>query len=251
MTASRIRISATGLLGETFTTMGVIYAGVLTINSPSLIFFVLTTFDLGEAGVPLNIIYWFVAVPFLSGATTFYTYLSLTENPVTVRDAFTQAKRRLLPLIGLYFLLAVLIVILTGFMLFLRPFGLAGLIVLLLITLRGGIYVSCRLLFSFYATVIDNSSVLESLNSSCELTEGRWWLLCRSSFLVVIVFFVPAILISGLIGSTLGNLLLLAQLVGNILGFLAGLLISIYQVLLYRRLRKSQELSNRHLLIES
>jgi len=237
MTAPRIRISATGLLRETFAATGAIYASLLTINCPSLIFFVMTTFDIGEARVPLNIIYWFVAVPFLSGATTFYTYRNLTENQVTVSEAFQQAKRRLLPLIGVYFLFVVLMVILTGIMLFLWPFGLAGLIVILLITIRGATYMSFRLLFSFYATVIDNSSVMESLNSSCELTQGRWWLLFRASFLITIVFFVPAILISVLIGSTLGNFLLLAQLVGNILGFIAGLLMSVYQVLLYQRLR--------------
>jgi hypothetical protein len=198
----------------------------------------LSTDELDSITVKLNIIYWLVAVPFLSGATTFYTYRNLTENQVTVSEAFQQAKRRLLPLIGVYFLLVVLMVILTGIVLFLWPFGFAGLIVLLLITIRGVTYMSFRLTFSFYATVIDNSSVMESLDSSCELTEGRWWLLFRASFLITIVFLVPTILISELIGSTLGNLLL-SQLAGNVLGFLVAPLMNVYVVLLYRRLRLS------------
>jgi hypothetical protein len=55
-----------------------------------------------------HIIYWLVAVPLLSGAMIFYTYRSLTRNQVTVGEAFNQANRRLLQLIGvsiMYFVL--------------------------------------------------------------------------------------------------------------------------------------------------
>ncbi|MEP6488964.1 hypothetical protein NDI43_09665 [Microcoleus vaginatus GB2-A3] len=214
------RISARSLLRETFATTGPLYAPLLIINSPSLIFAALNSLGkLGSAGVAFNIIYWFVALPLLSGAMIFYTYRSLTKNNVTVGQAFNQANRRLLPLIGVYI------------MCFLLVF--AGCIALII----PGLYVSYRLIFSLYATVIDNSSVSDSLSSSWELTKGRWWLVFRSYFLILFVVFVPILLIVLLISST-GNLLA-SKLVANVLGFLAGLLMNVYLVLLYLRLRAS------------
>ncbi|MEG4277852.1 hypothetical protein QUA62_10285 [Microcoleus sp. MON1_C1] len=214
------RISARSLLRETFATTGPLYAPLLIINSPSLIFAALNSLGkLGSAGVAFNIIYWFVALPLLSGAMIFYTYRSLTKNNVTVGQAFNQANRRLLPLIGVYI------------MCFLLVF--AGCIALII----PGLYVSYRLIFSLYATVIDNSSVIDSLSSSWELTKGRWWLVFRSYFLILFVVFVPILLIVLLISST-GNLLA-SKLVANVLGFLAGSLMNVYLVLLYLRLRAS------------
>ena len=214
------RISSINLLRETFATTGPLYAPLLIINSPSLIFAVLNSFDkLGSAGVAFNIIYWLVVLPLLSGAMIFYTYRSLTRNQVTVGQAFNQANRRLLPLIGVYIMCFLLV--------------LAGCIALII----PGLYVSYRLIFSLYATVIDNSSVIDSISSSWELTKGRWWLVFRSYFLIILVAFVPILLIVMLIRST-GNLLV-SQLVGNLLGFLAGALMNVYLVLLYRRLRES------------
>ncbi|MEG4406087.1 hypothetical protein [Microcoleus sp. MON2_D5] len=214
------RISARSLLRETFATTGPLYAPLLIINSPSLIFAALNSLGkLGSAGVAFNIIYWFVALPLLSGAMIFYTYRILTKNNVTVGQAFNQANRRLLPLIGVYI------------MCFLLVF--AGCIALII----PGLYVSYRLIFSLYATVIDNSSVIDSLSSSWELTKGRWWLVFRSYFLILFVVFVPILLIVLLISST-GNLLA-SKLVANVLGFLAGLLMNVYLVLLYLRLRAS------------
>jgi membrane-anchored glycerophosphoryl diester phosphodiesterase (GDPDase) len=218
MTGSRI--SARALLRETFATAGPLYAPLLIINSPSLIFFVLNSLDnLGSAGVALNIIYWLAAFPLLSGAMIFYTYQGLTRNQVTVGQAFNQANRRFLQLIGVSIMCFLLV--------------LAGCIALII----PGLYVSYRLMFSLYATVIDNSSVIDSLSSSWELTKGRWWLVFRSYLLIVFVAFVPTFLIVLLISST-GNLLA-SKLAGNLLGFLAGPLMNVYLVLLYLRLRES------------
>lgn len=240
------RISAINLLRDTFAVVGAIYPALFRINYPHLICFVLNTFgrdimlnlldtdELDAASLKLNIIYWLVAVPFLSGATTFYTYRSLTENQVTASDAFSQAKRRLLPLILVNFLSMVLLLAWAGIIVWLlRSFAFVGLMIII-----PGLYVLYRLIFSSYATVIDNSSVPDSFDSSWKLTEGRWWLIFRSNLLITFVFFVPAILISGLIGSTLGNLLA-SQLVGQVLGFIAGVLINVYLILLYKALRES------------
>ena len=245
------RISAPSLLRETFAVVGSVYPALFRINYPHLIWFVLNTFgrdillnsfeittsEQADASLKLNIIYWLVAVPFLSGATNFYTYRSLTENQVTASEAFSQAKRRLLPLILVNFLSVVLILGLPGIIMwFLWSYAFVGLIILLIII--PWLYVLYRLMFSSYATVIDNYSVPDSFDSSRKLTEGRWWLIFRSNLLIGFVSFVPAILISALIGSILGNPLA-SQLVGQVLGFIAGVLINVYFILLYQRLRES------------
>ncbi len=229
-------ISAIYLLRETFAKMGAIYAPMLIINSPSLIILLGNNFAVGSAAIiPLNIIYLFVLIPFLSGAMIFYSYRSVTGNQVTVSEAFNQANRRLLQLILAYFIpVALILAGIIGIMLF--HLFLSGLI--LLIIEIPGFYILSRLMFSSYVTVINNSSVQDSLNSSWKLTQGRWWLLFRSNFLISIVALVPAILISGLIGSRLGNSLA-SQMVSNLLGFLVGPLMTVYMVLLYKELRES------------
>ncbi|MEG4066552.1 hypothetical protein QUA42_04245 [Microcoleus sp. Pol11C2] len=228
-------ISAIYLLRETFAKMGSIYAPLLIINSPTLIIMLLNNFGLGSAAIPLNIIYLFVLIPFLSGAMIFYSYRSLTGNQVTVSEAFNQANRRLLQLILAYFIPVVLILAgIIGIMLF--HLFLPGW--LLLIIEIPGCYILSRLMFSSYVTVINNFTVQDSLNSSWKLTQGRWWLLFRSNFLISIVALVPAILISGLIGSRLGNSLA-SQMVSNLLGFLVVPLMTVYMVLLYKELRES------------
>jgi len=217
MTGSRI--SATSLLRETFATAGSLYAPLLIICSPRLIFAALYSFDnLVLPTFAFNIIYWFVAGPWLSGARIFYTYRSLTRNQVTVGEAFNQANRRLLQLIGVSVKYWVQVWV-------------CGLLII------PGLYVAYRLMFSLYATVIDNSSAEDSISSSWELTEWRGWLVFLAPFLIFFVVFVPEWLIVELISST-GNLLAF-RLTINLLGFFTGPLIDVYFVLLYLRLRES------------
>lgn len=214
------RISTRSLLRETFATTKPLYAPLLTINFPNLILSaIVNSFgNLGSAGV-VFFIYSLVAVPLFSGAMIFYTYRSLTRNQVTVGQAYNQASRRLLHLILAYILFVGLVF--AGFLALIIP----------------GLYVSCRLTFSLYAAVIDNSSAVDSLSSSWKLTKGRWWLLFRAIFLIVLVVFVPIILISLLIDPTAKSVGY--QLTSNLLGFLAGPLMNVYLVLLYLRLRES------------
>jgi hypothetical protein len=217
MTGSRI--SARSLLRETFATTKPLYAPLLTINFPNLIFTALNSFgNLGSAGF-VFFIYSFVAVPLFSGAMIFYTYRSLTRNQVTVGQAYNQASSRLLHLILVYIMFVGLVF--AGFIALIIP----------------GLYVSNRLIFSLYGTVIDNSSAVDSLNSSWKLTKGRWWLVFRATFLIAFVVFVPIILISLLIDPTAKSLGY--QLTSNLLGFLASPLMNVYLVLLYLRLQES------------
>ena len=218
MTGSRI--SARSLLRETFATTKPLYAPLLTLNFPNLILSaIINSFgNLGSAGV-VFFVYSLVAVPLFSGAMIFYTYRSLTRNQVTVGQAFNQANRRLLHLILVSIMYSVLVW--------------AGGIALII----PGLYVAYRLIFSLYVTVIDNSSALDSLSSSWELTKGRWWLVFRSSMLIIFVVSVPILLIVILISST-GNLLA-SKLAANVLGFFTVPLMNVYLVLFYLRLRES------------
>lgn len=109
----------------------------------------------------------------------------------------------------------------------------AGLLALII----PGFYILYRLVFSLSGTVLDNVSALDSLSNSWELTKGRWWLVFRSSLLISIVVFVPVIAIALLIDPKGQSLQ--AQLASSVLGFLAGPLMGVYIVLLYRRLRDS------------
>jgi membrane-anchored glycerophosphoryl diester phosphodiesterase (GDPDase) len=253
------QISVRSLLRETFATTGSLYAPLLIIQSPSLIFAALKSFGiLGSAGVAFNIIYSFVAIPFLSGARIFYTYRSLTRNQVTVGQAFNQANRRLQHLIWVPIM--VLVRVVAGSSVLVLAVGIALLIIPRLsvayylvfsrysvsrysvlvwvgAAIIPALYLAGRLIFSLYATVIDNSSAADSFSSSWELTKGRWWLVSRANFLIVLVVGVPIILISQLIDPTGKSLA--SQLTSNLLGFLTGPLIDVYFVLLYLRLRES------------
>ena len=213
------QISVRSLLRETFATTKSLYAPLLIIYSPRLIFAALNSFDnRGLATFAFNIIYWLVAGPWLSGARIFYTYRSLTRNQVTVGEAFNQANRRLLQLIGVSVKYWVQVWV-------------CGILII------PGLYVAYRLMFSLYATVIDNSSAEDSISSSWELTEWRGWLVFLAPFLIFLVVFVPESLILQLISST-GNLLA-TRLTINLLGFFTGPLIDVYFVLFYLRLRES------------
>lgn len=143
----------------------------------------------------------------------------LLVNKVTVSEAFQQANRRLLHLVLAWIMFSLLL-------------G-AGLLALII----PGFYILYRLVFSLSGTVLDNVSALDSLSNSWELTKGRWWLVFRSSLLISIVVFVPVIAIALLIDPKGQSLQ--AQLASSVLGFLAGPLMGVYIVLLYRRLRDS------------
>ena len=212
-------ISARNLLRETFAAIRDLYIPLLTINSPSLIFAVLEIFNLGSASVSLNFINLFMVIPFLSGAMIFYICRSFTKNSVTVNEAFQQANRRLLPILSSYILS--MLCILLGFILLIIP----------------GFYVSFRLTFSLFAAVLDNSSAQNSIKKSWELTKGRWWLVCRSTFLILSVFLVPLILIVLLVDLTGQSVA--SQIVSNILVFLISPFITVYMVILYQSLQQS------------
>jgi membrane-anchored glycerophosphoryl diester phosphodiesterase (GDPDase) len=207
-------IGARILLRETFAVFRPLYVPLLLISSPGLILNFLNGIESLQSIVGvLDIIYSLSILPFLSGASIFYTYRSLSGNTVSVGEAFKQANRKLLQLI-------------LGWLLYILIF-LTGLIALII----PGIYLPNRLIFLLYAIAIENCSATEGLSRSWELTKGRWWLIFRSSFLLSIVAFIPGVLVT-LLAYPTGK----AQLVSGIVGFLIGPFFAINFVLLYMRL---------------
>ncbi len=275
MTGSRI--SSRSLLRETFATTKPLYAPLLIINSPSLIWFVLEPFGRdalnihiiettgaehsGAGTFPVNPIYrlaevpswiyWWVAVPLLSGATIFYTYRSLTGNQVSVGEAFKHAYRRLPQLtlawipIALMFYIYVSPGVVPQLMFAsiskVSPLVFVGLIALII----SGLYLGICLQFSLYATTIDNAPAQDSISSSWKLTNEHWGLLFKANLLIGIVTAVPLQLITLLIYILMNYLpfgssfRVICQLVVIVLQISMGVLTSVYFVLLYRRLRDS------------
>jgi len=275
MTGSRISVRS--LLRETFATTKPLYAPLLIINSPSLIWFVLEPLGrdalnihiiettgaehAGAGTFPVNPIYrlaevpswiyWLVAVPLLSGATIFYTYRSLTGNQVSVGEAFKHAYRRLPQLtlawipIALMFYIYVSPGVVPRLMFAsnsnVSPLVFVGLIALI----TSGLYLGICLQFSLYATTIDNAPAQDSISSSWKLTNEHWWLLLRANILIGIVTAVPVQLIPLLISNWMSylpfryNFSVTYQLVVIVLQISMGVLTNVYFVLLYRRLRDS------------
>ena len=258
------RISVRSLMRETLAAIGSVYAPLLAINFVEfLIVAVLMNRMLGSGDIALNIIYWFLAFPLLCGTLVFYLYRNLIENQVTIGEAFKQANRRLLQLMlaNIPNLISVLLVfmlesfypgggtwpyfIFLGNILGHPVYVLLALGLILLIFLWS--YVGFRFTFSCYGTVINNSSALHSVNSSWKITKGRFWLICRSIFLLFFVGTVPKVLGAILIyliqqlaiAELWGSLGLVAQITILILICLANALIDVYLVLLYLRLRES------------
>ena len=222
-------ISARGLLRETFAVFRPIYFPLLVITSLTYIFLlVITSLSLvlnllnstrifGSTSVPLNVIYWFCIMPFLSGASFFYTYRSLSGNTVNLKEAFKQANRNIAQLILGWLLF--IIIFCTGFILLIIP----------------GLYLLYRLVFVLYAIAIENCSAIEGLRRSWELTKGRWWLIFRSNLLLSVVLFMPVVLVILLVDPTGKSML--AQIVSGVMGFLISPFMSINFVLLYMRLK--------------
>ena len=260
MTAQRISVRS--LMRETLAAIGSVYALLLVINFVELLIVAVLNRMLGSGDIALNIIYWFLAFPLLCGTLAFYLYRNLTGNEVTVGEAFKQANRRLLQLMLAN--IPNLISVLPVFML--ESFNSGGgrwpefilgnnlgdpvsillaLGLVLLIFLWS--YVGFRFTFSCYGTVIDNSSALHSVSSSWKITKGRFWLICRSIFLLFFVGTVPKVLGAILIyliqqlaiAELWGSLGLVAQITILLLICLANALIDVYVVLLYVRLRDS------------
>lgn len=236
-------ISARNLLQETFVAIDPLYKSLLIINSPSLIIRVLQAFGtLGSASVALNFIYWLCVDPFFFGAIAFYSYRNLTENQVTVNEAFNQANRRLpqLMLANIPNLIPLFISqafnqvdrtwqesnwvnILTNPSNPLFFWLVTGLIILIFLWF----YVEFRLIFLWYVIVIDNSSALHSISSSWKITKGHYWLIFRSNLLLKLVLLPLTIVFTRLLRMNI------------ILEFLIQPQICVFWMLLYMRLRDS------------
>lgn len=116
--------------------------------------------------------------PFVTGAAIFYMHQNLTQRGATLPDAMARAGEKFSQLVLLTVIVGVILVL--GVILLIIP----------------GIYLSVRLSFVFYAVMIENQSAFNAIQRSWQLTQGHWWLLFWSFFLIVIVLTVPVFVIT-------------------------------------------------------
>ncbi|MGJ3249459.1 MAG: hypothetical protein ACFE0I_25735 [Elainellaceae cyanobacterium] len=122
-------------------------------------------------------------VPFVTGAAIFYMHQNLTQRGATLPDAMARAGEKFSQLVLLTSIVGVILVL--GFILLIIP----------------GIYLSVRLSFVFYAVMIENQSAFNAIQRSWQLTQGHWWLLFWSFFLIAIVLTIPVLILTLLTAS--------------------------------------------------
>ncbi|MEW5856333.1 MAG: glycerophosphoryl diester phosphodiesterase membrane domain-containing protein [Cyanobacteriota bacterium] len=214
------------LLQDSFASVGRVYGAALILSLPSLIQALLTTFAGRESAIAriINFIYFFIILPWFTGAITIYIYQKLTERNITVGQALQLASKRILPLI--LGLLLVAIISVGGFILLIIP----------------GIYLSMRLAFTTYPIALENCSATEGLKRSWELVKGRWWSVFFAAIGITLLLFFPIGLISGVIGATIQppQGVIIAQCLAGIIGFLVTPILSVYFILLYMRLQATK-----------
>lgn len=215
-------ISPGRLFKDSLSAVGSIYGPILLLNFPVLVFILLNSFLQSPIllGI-LNLIYYFVLVPLISGATIIYTYRHLNQNHIGLAEAFQAAVSKYLQL--LFGLILLIIILIPAFILLIVP----------------GIYLSVRLSFFIYAIAVEDYSAIEGIKRSWELTEGRWWSIFWALLAVSLALFVPIVIISVLVTATLTEETrnIASQVVSGILAYLVGPILSVYYVLLYAALQ--------------
>jgi membrane-anchored glycerophosphoryl diester phosphodiesterase (GDPDase) len=216
------------LLQDSFAAVGSVYGSLLVFGVPSLLLVLLNSFIPSQAvQIILNLIFYFVIIPWVGGAGIFYTYQYLNRNRVSIGQAMQHASGKITQLV-LGFILIVIILI-PGFILLIIP----------------GIYLSIRLSFVLYAIVINNCSATEGISRSWQLVKGRWWSVFLASIVITFVLFFPIGLIGGIIGAILGSDAnpAVPQLLGGILGLLVSPIFTVYYTLLYKSIHPDERTS--------
>jgi membrane-anchored glycerophosphoryl diester phosphodiesterase (GDPDase) len=151
-------------------------------------------------------------VPFVTGAAIFYMHQNLTQRGATLPDAMARAGEKFSQLILLTVIVGAILVL--GFILLIIP----------------GIYLSVRLSFVFYAVMIENQSAFNAIQRSWQLTQGHWWLLFWSFFLIAIVLTIPVVILT-LLTASLDPAF--GESTSAFLTFLISPLLTTYYVLLF------------------
>jgi hypothetical protein len=157
---------------------------------------------------------------FAQAVVVFAAFQDLRGKAVTVGESLMQALRRFLPVIGLAFMMA--LVLILGFMLCLVP----GLIAL------------AALQVALPACVVERLGPIRSMSRSTDLTSGHWWPILG----LLVAFYIVSLLVSTGIRQALPFYPVLPFIVASwVWSVLGGCFSSVFTAILYHDLRAVKE----------
>lgn len=207
------------LLKDAYASTGSYYLPMLVFFVPGLLVSIMTSFAVADGSPGSLVILWllssFCVFPFTTGAAIYYVQKNLTQQGVTIADSMQMAAQKFSQLVVATVLLWLVLIPAT------------------LMLILPGIYLSMRLLFVYYAVIIENRSAPDALARSMRLTRGYWWPIFRS----VLVISVLIGLFSGAMAALFqGANVYISQIGGGVIGMLVGPVFSIYYVFLFMTL---------------
>lgn len=211
-------ISTGRLLSDTFSTVNSIYGPLLVFSTPTLIVGIIN--QLHGLNIPINLINFFVILPWFTGAEFFYVHQSLTHNITSVSEALQYTSGKIFQLVLANIFLVIII------------------ITSLLVLIVPGIYVAVLLSFTYHEIVIESCEAVEGISNSWNLVKNRWWSVLWANVVISLVIIFPVALISIFFAITFGAES--TNLLGPILIFLTSPLFSVYTVVLYMALQTNQ-----------
>lgn len=152
------------------------------------------------------------------GFTAVLNRVSKLDQPMTVKQAFMDAKPYIWPVF--------LVGLLSGI------FTLIGLILLVI----PGIIVGVWLSFSYFVAVSENKRGMDALKASKAYVEGYWWPVFGRLLLIGLVVGIAAAIIGGIANMLLGYQV--GTLVQNIVSLGLAPLVVLYQYDLYRNVKQ-------------
>jgi len=203
----------------------------LLVTSPSFLFevFVLPNLDANQAvgfGAIAGLLGWMLSFV-LTGALTYGTFMEMKGEKARFGDVVTKGISMIIPVLGVAIISQILVMI--------------GMVMLII----PGIIASLMLFVAVPVSVIEKTTVQQSLVRSVDLTKGnRWQILgiyLLTALLSFVIILVPAIIIVFAIG-TLGGETIQASQIGNYLGgAFGGAYFAVVIAVTYHDLRVAKE----------
>ncbi len=132
---------------------------------------------------------------------TFVVSRSVLGRPVTFSDVWSEARPRLLPLLGLTFLVPLIVVAVVA--VGIAPGLLIGSGAGALLVFLGGLgavlvvlWLTVRFSLAYSALMLERQGVLASLRRSAKLVQGSWWRIFGILILTALLTFVVAMIVS-------------------------------------------------------
>ncbi|NEO56612.1 MAG: hypothetical protein F6K54_28175 [Okeania sp. SIO3B5] len=226
-------IDPCSLLGKTLDSIWPIYFPLLVISSPTYLINIASITLLLPSSPSISVILLIIGgltYPLLFGTQVLYIHRYFTQTS-GIREIISQLLEKFVLLILTQII--VYLIVFFGMILLLFP----------------GFYMSVRLFFSLYGTVLESET--DGISSSWELTKGHWWsiffALLSVGFIIAIVSWVLSLfldpILSGIVSSSSiqqENLLIIQQFFRN---FLMHPFAVVYGYLLYMELKEINELN--------